>query len=131
MIRRPPRSTRTDTLFPYTTLFRSHWGWALSCHGRAPTGRAQRPSSGGRCRRCPPRRSFDAQRLAQLLILAPAPFFLLPLHRLVAPLPRCLFGLAAVGAPVLDIAPLPARPRLPDIPLEPAPEPHSQGPGQH
>src|SRR3546814_7271348 len=27
MIRRPPRSTRTDTLFPYTTLFRS---WAIS-----------------------------------------------------------------------------------------------------
>src|SRR3546814_7909204 len=26
MIRRPPRSTRTDTLFPYTTLFRST-GW--------------------------------------------------------------------------------------------------------
>src|SRR3546814_2531929 len=26
MIRRPPRSTRTDTLFPYTTLFRSHPG---------------------------------------------------------------------------------------------------------
>src|SRR3546814_3508250 len=25
MIRRPPRSTRTDTLFPYTTLFRSAW----------------------------------------------------------------------------------------------------------
>src|SRR3546814_2157731 len=24
MIRRTPRSTRTDTLFPYTTLFRSH-----------------------------------------------------------------------------------------------------------
>src|SRR3546814_8476841 len=24
MIRRPPRSTRTDTLFPYTTLFQSH-----------------------------------------------------------------------------------------------------------
>src|SRR3546814_11194260 len=24
MIRRPPRSTRTDTLVPYTTLFRSH-----------------------------------------------------------------------------------------------------------
>src|SRR3546814_2366504 len=30
MIRRPPRSTRTDTLFPYTTLFRSAGG--LSCH---------------------------------------------------------------------------------------------------
>src|SRR3546814_19352872 len=28
MIRRPPRSTRTDTLFPYTTLFRSHGGHA-------------------------------------------------------------------------------------------------------
>src|SRR3546814_12631152 len=26
MIRRPPRSTRTDTLFPYTTLFRSYCG---------------------------------------------------------------------------------------------------------
>src|SRR3546814_10507534 len=26
MIRRPPRSTRTDTLFPYTTLFRSGYG---------------------------------------------------------------------------------------------------------
>src|SRR3546814_16726977 len=25
MIRRPPRSTRTDTLFPYTTLFRSSY----------------------------------------------------------------------------------------------------------
>src|SRR3546814_13166454 len=25
IIRRPPRSTRTDTLFPYTTLFRSPW----------------------------------------------------------------------------------------------------------
>src|SRR3546814_8243075 len=25
MLRRPPRSTRTDTLFPYTTLFRSEW----------------------------------------------------------------------------------------------------------
>src|SRR3546814_3879675 len=29
MIRRPPRSTRTDTLFPYTTLFRS-------CRGPSP-----------------------------------------------------------------------------------------------
>src|SRR3546814_14719654 len=27
MIRRPPRSTRTDTLFPYTTLFRSLGGF--------------------------------------------------------------------------------------------------------
>src|SRR3546814_4549146 len=32
MIRRPPRSTRTDTLFPYTTLFRSNptdQGWVF------------------------------------------------------------------------------------------------------
>src|SRR3546814_17816285 len=28
MRRRPPRSTRTDTLFPYTTLFRSTRSWA-------------------------------------------------------------------------------------------------------
>src|SRR3546814_3675503 len=34
MIRRPPRSTRTDTLFPYTTLFRS------------PNGRYGRPFGG-------------------------------------------------------------------------------------
>src|SRR3546814_3645620 len=45
MIRRPPRSTRTDTLFPYTTLFRSnlaaqvervvanHVGFLIGCGG--------------------------------------------------------------------------------------------------
>src|SRR3546814_7662350 len=33
MIRRPPRSTRTDTLFPYTTLFRSHRVYAPSLPG--------------------------------------------------------------------------------------------------
>src|SRR3546814_8738525 len=32
MIRRPPRSTRTDTLLPYTTLFRSHRGVPRSGH---------------------------------------------------------------------------------------------------
>src|SRR3546814_15242936 len=31
MIRRPPRSTRTDTLFPYTTLFRSTDSCAGNC----------------------------------------------------------------------------------------------------
>src|SRR3546814_3535608 len=35
MIRRPPRSTRTDTLFPYTTLFRSSGG----TEGRRPVHR--------------------------------------------------------------------------------------------
>src|SRR3546814_9770102 len=32
MIRRPTRSTRTDTLFPYTTLFRS-WSWSYHVAG--------------------------------------------------------------------------------------------------
>src|SRR3546814_6651313 len=44
MIRRPPRSTRTDTLFPYTTLFRSA--------GKAtPAPARSRRSSGGVSRR--------------------------------------------------------------------------------
>src|SRR3546814_5967408 len=38
MIRRPPRSTRTDTLFPYTTLFRS-WLVGGRRRGDARTGR--------------------------------------------------------------------------------------------
>src|SRR3546814_7389102 len=33
MLRRPPRSTRTDTLFPYTTLFRSY-GWLAEIFAR-------------------------------------------------------------------------------------------------
>src|SRR3546814_21127707 len=35
MIRRPPRSTRTDTLFPYTTLFRSTRFSMLPTHSAA------------------------------------------------------------------------------------------------
>src|SRR3546814_2859342 len=34
MRRRPPRSTRTDTLFPYTTLFRSTQAICLKCDGK-------------------------------------------------------------------------------------------------
>src|SRR3546814_7585037 len=41
MIRRPPRSTRTDTLFPYTTLFRS------PSHRRFPIGPAPNPCASG------------------------------------------------------------------------------------
>src|SRR3546814_4723991 len=37
MIRRPPRSTRTDTLFPYTTLFRSVCSESRSCLTAWPT----------------------------------------------------------------------------------------------
>src|SRR3546814_3043266 len=35
MIRRPPRSTRTDTLFPYTTLFRSRLDPGVHRAGKA------------------------------------------------------------------------------------------------
>src|SRR3546814_19065139 len=41
MIRRPPRSTRTDTLFPYTTLFRSADGGA-DPRDRKPRGETAR-----------------------------------------------------------------------------------------
>src|SRR3546814_10929253 len=41
MIRRPPRSTRTDTLFPYTTLFRSALG-----RNTARVGADHRPGPG-------------------------------------------------------------------------------------
>src|SRR3546814_3576838 len=44
MIRRPPRSTRTDTLFPYTTLFRSHSRYGPEGSRRPRRGRA-RPRS--------------------------------------------------------------------------------------
>src|SRR3546814_8939272 len=60
MIRRPPRSTRTDTLFPYTTLFRSVRAPWLRC------GRANSPQDcrcnlePAECRR--PRRRVPARR---------------------------------------------------------------------
>src|SRR3546814_16737736 len=55
MIRRPPRSTRTDTLFPYTTLFRSRY---QSLHlsntpSDPPTSHIPRPHEKYRCRRSP------------------------------------------------------------------------------
>src|SRR3546814_12334088 len=53
MIRRPPRSTRTDTLFPYTTLFRSgrivpvHAGGGERLRRRAAGGDAPRARRAG------------------------------------------------------------------------------------
>src|SRR3546814_7265012 len=50
MIRRPPRSTRTDTLFPYTTLFRSRVPARLRNGGaadRAGGTLASHPAAGG------------------------------------------------------------------------------------
>src|SRR3546814_5102029 len=64
MIRLPPRSTRADTLFPYTTLFRSEIDKVTSPPRSAPTGRenhgtVHRPD--GRSRRLA-RRRFPSAR---------------------------------------------------------------------
>src|SRR3546814_1900905 len=54
MIRRPPRSTRTDTLFPYTTLFRSAGRLdrvarrAAADHGYAARRERHAPDTSGR-----------------------------------------------------------------------------------
>src|SRR3546814_19213434 len=53
MIRRPPRSTRTDTLFPYTTLFRS------PCASRRFRCRAPRARPDCRCPAAHPDRGPD------------------------------------------------------------------------
>src|SRR3546814_13791776 len=47
MIRRPPRSTRTDTLFPYTTLFRSLGTHGSAAHRRIRADRHPRLRGGG------------------------------------------------------------------------------------
>src|SRR3546814_1002417 len=54
MIRRPPRSTRTDTLFPYTTLFRSPQR-RLAAAGAGP-------ALGRGAHRCRPSLAVDRQR---------------------------------------------------------------------
>src|SRR3546814_8979085 len=71
MIRRPPRSTRTDTLFPYTTLFRSsgHCNSAVifaphddAAHPRniaAPSDRTARRGGGAELPRRRPERSEE------------------------------------------------------------------------
>src|SRR3546814_2399708 len=64
MIRRPPRSTRTDTLFPYTTLFRS--GGSIVGDGRLDgLGLAElvdlhHPGHDGAARRLPDERAREA-----------------------------------------------------------------------
>src|SRR3546814_1595487 len=85
MIRRPPRSTRTDTLFPYTTRFRSRGGTDRQRHLRRGVLRGQTawryqtaadhavadPRRAGvhdlfsfhQCARLCPRLSFDPRRL--------------------------------------------------------------------
>src|SRR3546814_4434467 len=76
MIRRPPRSTRTDTLFPYTTLFRSRAGrrTARLCRHRARFGRAQggaeRADREHGADRVPPAATFHGASGARLLTRA-------------------------------------------------------------
>src|SRR3546814_7664763 len=59
MIRRPPRSTRTDTLFPYTTLFRSP-----ARHRPSPPAGRHGPAS--RCRRAPSTRRRSEEHTSEL-----------------------------------------------------------------
>src|SRR3546814_18656248 len=70
MIRRPPRSTRTDTLFPYTTLFRSTL--ALAARIYVPLGNEPR----NRCRmdRPSPERAPSASEQLEALLGKPWPF---------------------------------------------------------
>src|SRR3546814_10045812 len=64
MIRRPPRSTRTDTLFPYTTLFRSRHAARLCRAGRRPRGRLVRAPA------APALRAGASHQAAQLAALS-------------------------------------------------------------
>src|SRR3546814_14226480 len=63
MIRRPPRSTRTDTLFPYTTLFRS--GHADHADGAEPAGRERRRRRADADQEDPRARSGDCRPAGQ------------------------------------------------------------------
>src|SRR3546814_16079482 len=83
MIRRPPRSTRTDTLFPYTTLFRSP----------RMTGRAQRVRLGDVVARLGVGEDADVDAIEGARRFAPQPVQLLALALLVA-------AASAVAAPV-------------------------------
>src|SRR3546814_6985142 len=70
MIRRPPRSTRTDTLFPYTTRFRSALRAGRPCQGRLHHRREDRsparfPSLLRRRRRFDPRLRIPARRRSE------------------------------------------------------------------
>src|SRR3546814_15875697 len=61
MIRRPPRSTRTETLFPYTTLFLSNGAGLLSRHKKLKLGKygiAVRPRHGKSFLQCVNTRSI-------------------------------------------------------------------------
>src|SRR3546814_3585223 len=82
MIRRPPRSTRTDTLFPYTTLFRSRPcafrglgpddRRSVGCRNRSPARRAK----AGRVTGLPRRSEEHTSELQSLMRISYAVFCL-------------------------------------------------------
>src|SRR3546814_1549146 len=78
MIRRPPRSTRTDTLFPYTTLFRSLPD--LGRHADGAAAACARPRGRGaaraRCRRPRARSEEHTSELQSLMRISYAVFCL-------------------------------------------------------
>src|SRR3546814_10083954 len=96
MIRRPPRSTRTDTLFPYTTLFRStgrravfqlgrevlrersHVRALRGSHSPPPTSRRglSRPDRAGPCGPPAPRSEEHTSELQSLMRISYAVFCL-------------------------------------------------------
>src|SRR3546814_3537193 len=87
MTRRPPRSTRTDTLSPYTTLFRSHapllsGGGALEAQPRARPDQArgaadpEAPPRMGRARGCASRSEEHTSELQSLMRISYAVFCL-------------------------------------------------------
>src|SRR3546814_14359915 len=72
MIRRPPRSTRTDTLFPYTTLFRLHDRQdedpGLDRRGDEARRHARRLTGGGRRVDCGDLRAFVSPESDELAV---------------------------------------------------------------
>src|SRR3546814_20760208 len=65
MIRRPPRSTRTDTLFPYTTLFRSRRQAFRLEEAPGHMGLVGLLAGHGKGRRVTPPAAIGIQRIAQ------------------------------------------------------------------
>src|SRR3546814_20302489 len=94
MLPRPPRSTRTDTLFPYTTLFRS------LRDGRGRSARAGRAGAA----RARPQRSTASPRLVDRGRSGQEGTELEPLVDRLATCPRCGRQLASeVAPPPLDV----------------------------
>src|SRR3546814_664271 len=135
MIRRPPRSTRTDTLFPYTTLFRSPQAFAAQLEAmqaqggltaRAANrhlGKSDREAAGVLSAAQRHTHFLDSPRMTAVLghsdftfaavkAQPTSVYLVLPPERL-APYPRCLRLLLPPGLPHLARAP--ASPPAPPI----------------